>query len=138
MPQCADRAPQRGLLVAQAGGGCLPTPRVLDFLCFDTPRSVLGDDGADEELPFYFAEPGSLEELVHEVRWWAGRAMGAAAEYYNTAPHLAISSIAATASAAPQLSLESQPYRVLCHAQCCGCTPTRLQPARELCGCSTA
>lgn len=68
MQQGAERPPQRGLLVAQPGGGCLPTPRVLDFLCFDTPRSVLGEDGSDEELPFYLADPSTLEEHVRQVR----------------------------------------------------------------------
>lgn len=85
MQQGGERPAQRGLLVAQVGGGCLPTPRVLDFLCFDTPRSVLGDDGADEQLPFYLAEPGRLEQLVQQVRCapsWVvvGAAAAAAAE----------------------------------------------------------
>ena len=80
MQQGPVRPPQQGLLVAQAGGGCLPTPRVLDFLCFDTPRSVLGEGSGDEDLPFYLADPGGLEEHVRQVRpgvrlgvlrrWW--------------------------------------------------------------------
>lgn len=56
---------QRGLLLRHSGG-CL-SPRVLDFLCFDTPRSVLGGEEGEEELPFYLAAPDSLEQLVEQV-----------------------------------------------------------------------
>lgn len=56
---------QRGLLVRH-GGGCL-TPRVLDFLCFDTPRSVLGEEG-EEELPFFLVDEASLQDAVDQVR----------------------------------------------------------------------
>lgn len=57
---------QRGALVRHAGG-CL-SPRVLDFLCFDTPRSVLGSEEGEEELPFYLADQASLEDHVRQVR----------------------------------------------------------------------
>ncbi len=56
---------QRGLLLRHSGG-CL-SPRVLDFLCFDTPRSVLGGEEGEAELPFYLAPPDSLEQLVAQV-----------------------------------------------------------------------
>ena len=60
------RGVQRGLLCRTSGGGCL-SPRVLDFLCFDTQRSVL--DGAEgEELPFFLAYTQQLEALVQQVR----------------------------------------------------------------------
>ncbi|KAL4458989.1 hypothetical protein ABPG75_013854 [Micractinium tetrahymenae] len=67
MAASSERAPpqprlQRGLLLRHSGG-CL-SPRVLDFLCFDTPRSVLGGEEGEAELPFYLAAPDSLEQLV--------------------------------------------------------------------------
>ncbi len=60
-----QRAPRRGALVRHAGG-CL-SPRVLDFLCFDTPRSVLGGEEGEEELPFYLVDEASLEDCVRQV-----------------------------------------------------------------------
>ncbi len=69
--QQLERQPlQRGLLVRHSGG-CL-SPRVLDFLCFDTPRSVLGGEEGEEELPFYLASRDSLEAYVRQVRQGGG------------------------------------------------------------------
>lgn len=62
---------QRGLLLRHSGG-CL-SPRVLDFLCFDTPRSVLGGEDGEAELPFFLAARDSLEQLVAQVRCRSGR-----------------------------------------------------------------
>jgi hypothetical protein len=62
---------QRGVLLRHSGG-CL-SPRVLDFLCFDTPRSVLGSQEEEDELTFYLADQDSLDEHVRQVRHRAGR-----------------------------------------------------------------
>ena len=76
MQQPERRGAQRGLLVRGAGRGCLSTPRVLDFLCFEAPPPVLGGEEGDEELPLYLASQGSLEEHVRQVQR-AGRGMRA-------------------------------------------------------------
>src|SRR5690242_2446164 len=62
----------RGALLRHAGG-CF-SPRVLDFLCFETPRSVLEKDEDDEQLLFYLVpSEGTLEQHVQQVsltiRW---------------------------------------------------------------------
>ena len=56
-----------GLLVVQQGG-CL-SPRVRDFLCLsETPRSVLGGEGATEVTPFSLLRHDRIHEAVQQVR----------------------------------------------------------------------